>query len=40
MHEIVVKTCSFSYLTLSPDSNDTYAVGSDRKVNTYPWNVL
>jgi hypothetical protein len=30
MQEVVVKTCSFSYLTLSPDSNDTYAVGSDR----------
>jgi hypothetical protein len=34
MHEIVVKTCSFSSLTLSPDSNDTYAVGSDRNDNT------
>ena len=29
IHEIVVK-CSFSYLTLSPDSHTLYAVGSDR----------
>lgn len=29
-HEVVVKTCSFSYLTLSPDSHTLYAVGSDR----------
>ena len=27
-----MKTCSFSYLTLSPDSNTIYAVGSDRTV--------
>ena len=31
-HEVVVKTCSFSYLTLSPDSSTIYAVGSDRTV--------
>ena len=30
VHEVVVKTCSFSYLTLSPDSENIYAVGSDR----------
>ena len=29
VHEVVVKTCAFSYLALSPDSNTTYAVGSD-----------
>ena len=30
VHEVVVKTCSFSYLTLSSDSENIYAVGSDR----------
>ena len=30
--EVVVKLCSFSYLTLSPDSNTIFAVGSDRTV--------
>ena len=30
--EVVVKTCSFSYLTLSPDSQTIFAVGSDRTV--------
>ena len=29
-NEVVVKTCSFSYLTLSPDTNTIYAVGSDK----------
>ena len=28
--EVVVKLCSFSYLTLSPDSSTIFAVGSDR----------
>ena len=32
IHEIVVKTCSFSYLTLSPDSENIYSVGSDKTV--------
>ena len=32
MHEVVVKTCSFSYLSLSPDSNTIYAVGTDKTV--------
>ena len=31
IHEIVVK-CSFSYLTLSPDSENVYSVGSDKTV--------
>ena len=32
IHEIVVKTQSFSYLTLSPDSENIYSVGSDKTV--------
>lgn len=32
VQEVVVKTCSFSYLALSPDSGTTYAVGTDRTV--------
>ena len=31
-HEVVVKTCSFSYLTLAPDNTTIYAVGSDKTV--------
>ena len=32
VNEIVVKTCSFSYLTQSPDAKNVYAVGSDKTV--------
>ena len=32
INEIVVKTCSFSYLTQSPDAINVYAVGSDKTV--------
>ena len=32
IHEVVVKTCPFSYLALSPDSTTTYAVGADKTV--------
>ena len=32
VQEVVVKTCSFSYLTLSPDSQNIYAVGTDKTV--------
>ena len=31
VHEIVVKSCPFSNLTVTPDGEDTLAVGSDRK---------
>ena len=30
--QVVVKTCSFSYLSLSPDTETVFAVGSDRTV--------
>ena len=32
IHEVVVKTCSFSYIALSLDSATTFAVGSDKIV--------
>lgn len=31
IHEVVVKTCPFSSLTVTPDGNEILAVGSDRK---------
>ena len=30
IHEVVVKSCSFTSLTVSPEGTDTLAVGSDR----------